>query len=249
MSINLYLITTGNMEYRYTSSGSDVSEGGNLWEALPLKRTDLSLDLKNTDMTLTMPDTVVPFTSWKHSPSALPIEVEVLDYPSMVTKFKGVVLSISFTATKGTCSIKVGNTNNIDSTSTPNRSFGYNCSFDLYGTECGLNIDDYKIQVAIQDCVITSTTITSDVFGNKPDWYYTSGYILLDSGEAHHILSHLGTTISVLGNIGDYSITGDINVVVGCNKTKETCLTKFGNISRFGGFPFIPTMNPATEGI
>ena len=41
----------------------------------------------------------------------------------------------------------------------------------------------------------------------------------------------------------------DIEVIRGCDKTRNTCLNKFNNLENFLGTPYIPINNPVIEGI
>jgi uncharacterized phage protein (TIGR02218 family) len=76
------------------------------------------------------------------------------------------------------------------------------------------------------------------------------------AGELDHILIKSGSNAGVKRTIKRWLSTGDIelfnpfrykpnqgdlcDIVVGCDKTKSTCQTKFSNVVNFLGFPHIP---------
>jgi len=249
MGVNLYHVKVGPLEWRYTSGEFDVVTATDTWVAIPMKRSDLTYDLKQTQLSITLPSDTPPFDTWKYNIPAIPIEVAVYDYPSMGIKFMGRVSQISYDIQKGTAKVGLGSSDTIVNTTAPNRTFGTLCSFELFDEDCGLNKDAFKVVVDADDISISSpTTISHSAFANYPTGSFRNGFVLLDTGESQFVVNHNGDTIKILGPFGTISEASTLEVYYGCNKSKESCGMKFGNLPNFGGFPMIPNANPVTEG-
>jgi len=249
MGVNLYQINVGPNEWQYTSGEFDVVTASTTWTAVPLKREDLSYDLKATGMSLTLPTDLAPFDTWKYNVPSIPIEVTVLDYPSMGVKFKGRVTGISYDAEKGIATAKVGSTDTIANTTTPSRTFGTSCSFELYSADCGVNIDAHKLVLNVGDISWQSPTIMkhSNLSGHASG-AFRNGFLVLDTGESQFVTNHVGDTLYILSALGTLDSATTMSIYYGCNKSSGTCAGKFGNLPNFGGFPMIPSQNPVTEG-
>jgi len=246
MAVNLYNVTVGPTLWGYTSGEFDVVSATTTWQAVPIKRSDLSYDLKENALSLQVPDGLAPFDVWKTNVPAIPIEIEVLEYPSMAVKYRGRVIGISYNPMKGIADVKVGSTNNLANTTAPSRTYGQTCPYDLYSRQCGVSAG-----------VHTLTLNTSDLVWVAPDKFkhpglngsnFTNGFVSLTTGESQFVVSHVGDTITILGVLGTVAESPTINIVMGCNKSKDECASKFGNLPRFGGFPLIPSINPVLEG-
>ena len=249
MGVNLYRVTVGPNEWKYTSGEFDVVAASETWTAVPLKRADLSLDLKATEMSLTIPIDLAPFNTWKYNVPSIPINLEVFDYPSMGVKFKGRVTGISYNAEKGMAGVKIGSTDTIANTSTPHRTYGTSCSFELYSAECGVNIDTHKVIINVAEISWSSpTTMSHGALGGVAGGAFRNGFLILDTGESQFITNHNGSTLNILSALGTLGSANIMAIYFGCNKSKETCASKFKNLPNFGGFPMIPTQNPVTEG-
>jgi uncharacterized phage protein (TIGR02218 family) len=249
MGVNLYHVRVGPLEWRYTSGEFDVVTATETWEAIPIKRSDLDLDLKKTNFTFTLPSHIKPFDSWKYNITAIPILITLYDYPSMAIKFEGRVSQISYDIKKGTAKVGLGSTDTISNTTTPSRTFGARCSFELFDNDCTLNRGSFSQAVALSDVTfIDQSTLRANVFANHPNGAFRSGYVLLNTGESQFVVNHTGDTIKLLSGFGTIDVADSLVAYYGCNKTKEDCAGKFNNLPNFGGFPTIPDANPVTEG-
>lgn len=127
----------------------------------------------------------------------------------------------------------------------PRNVFQAGCSNTLYDTACGLN----KASYAQAGTVIAGST-DSNILCNLPqaDAYFNLGVITFTSG----VLNGISRTVKRFNAGGTDQITllapfpatpsaGDtFTVYAGCDKRKTTCQSKFANLTRFRGFPFIP---------
>ena len=98
------------------------------------------------------------------------------------------------------------------------------------------------------------------VAAGYPAGFFTSGMIEAPDGTLRFITGHSGSTLTLIrpleslnsffakngyGEGYGYGYGGlVIRIYPGCDRTKETCQSKFNNLNNYGGFPFIPLKNP-----
>ena len=129
-----------------------------------------------------------------------------------------------------------------------NRLYQRSCSYVLYSDGCALNKEDFKISGHLTSVANDKTYANVDQASSYPNGYFTGG-MLEFNGERRLIIKHAGprlTFIRPFNNlVSDSTNTNhDCFIYPGCDRTKETCKNKFNNINNFGGFPFIPLVNP-----
>lgn len=246
MAVDLYHVSAGPQVWRYTSGEFDVQTATDLWEAKPIKRQDLSYDLKQTGLSIILPDDVAPFDIFKTITPLLPITVIIYDYPTMGVKFKGDIKGVSYDATKSIATVSIGSTKFLGDTTAPNRTYSQSCPFDLYGQECGVDRAAYTITVANS----TVNWIAPDKLENPAfaGQNLINGYIELDTGESQFITAQSGGTLQLLWAVATRDDAVTVKAVANCMKSTYYCDTYFNNLPNYGGFPYIPTKNPATEG-
>lgn len=72
----------------------------------------------------------------------------------------------------------------------------------------------------------------------------------INGGYRRSIVSHVGAVLRLDAPLLVSLPAGTrATVLAGCDKALTTCETKFGNVPRYGGYPFIPLKNPFESGI
>ena len=67
---------------------------------------------------------------------------------------------------------------------------------------------------------------------------------LVESGAMRFIVNHVGATLYLSRPFVE-DISGQvIDIFPGCDHLRTTCAGKFANGDNFGGFPYIPNINP-----
>jgi hypothetical protein len=85
--------------------------------------------------------------------------------------------------------------------------------------------------------------ITIAIAADKPDGFYNGG-MLIQGTTYKYISAHVGSLITLGRLFNPLVIGSSAQLVAGCDRTMDDCLDKFDNLDNFGGFPFIPTINP-----
>lgn len=132
------------------------------------------------------------------------------------------------------------------------------CPHVLYGRGCNLDKDDFAVSSAIT--AVSGATVTATAAALQPDGWYNGGMIQGPDGALRFVLAHVGSTLTLIRSLDSvtegFANSGygngyglfygglAVNIYPGCDRTKETCDSKFNNLLNMGGFPFIPLKNP-----
>ncbi len=112
----------------------------------------------------------------------------------------------------------------------------------VYDAGCGLNPSSF----ADSGTVTSSTPLILTVSGlTQPTGWLDGGYLLwstgANSGVTCSIKSYVPPLITLAKPLLDVPAAGDtFTAHAGCDYLQTTCSIKFGNLTRFRGFPYIP---------
>lgn len=113
---------------------------------------------------------------------------------------------------------------------------------------CGLSSSSYTFSGSVATIVKNRWKFTTSGLTN-PDGYFSSGTLTFTSGNnsglSFQVKSHSSAGFELFLPTGYLIEVGDtFTVKAGCDKTFETCKSKFDNAVNFGGFPHInPNVN------
>lgn len=117
------------------------------------------------------------------------------------------------------------------------------CTYTLGDSECGVILSQYQTNGTVltgstKNNILTNLTLA--------DGYLTQGSITFASGSntnvTRTIKSFAGKQITTILPFQYIPQPGDaFTVCPGCTKSMDCCKTRFNNLNKFRGFPFIPT--------
>lgn len=132
------------------------------------------------------------------------------------------------------------------------------CPHALYGRGCFLNKEDWAVTDVVTN--VAGATVVMPIAATYPTGYFTSGMIEAPDGTLRFIINHVGDTLTLIRALdpltaafaeagyglsyGEYFGGVKARIFPGCDRTKETCDSKFNNLLNMGGFPYIPIKNP-----
>lgn len=116
------------------------------------------------------------------------------------------------------------------------------CRHSLYSDSCGVIKAAYATPAYIQS--VNAHVVVNNASGSTPDGTFTGGMIELESGAMRFIVNHVGSTLYLSRPFVENINGMTVNIFPGCDHLKSTCQTKFNNLLNFGGFPYIPSLNP-----
>ena len=258
--LELYRFVIDADVYTYTSGDTDVDYNGETYAASPLKRSDMEQgqDINRANIKVSLPRT---------NPIAALYLGQIPDWQASVTLFRQTGAT-TLTYWKGRI-VSVSASNNevtldCDSAFTTlkrpglRRRYQVPCPYGVYHRGCRLDLETWGVPMQIT--AYTDLTLTVPDAAAFDNGYFTGGIARDPWGVMRWITSHnngaitlarmfntIGEDIAAAGYGYSYgSFYGAYGAVFfpGCDRTKETCDTKFGNIDNFGGFAWIPNRNP-----
>lgn len=138
----------------------------------------------------------------------------------------------------------------------PRWRFTRTCNRVLYGADCGVARADYKIEANILELNYRKRRmlVSGQRGGGDPENFFRQGVMIHGpTGSRHSIFksSHEGgdTRIELHQWFPDFVVGDVVELFAGCRHTLADCTNKFENEANFGGFPYIPNVNPAIHGI
>jgi uncharacterized phage protein (TIGR02218 family) len=260
---DLYTLTlNGGFVARYTSADSSLTVGGNTFASFLIQRTKIrstvGLEVDTLDVTLNPgPTDLLSGTQWITAArngglDGASLLLEKLYMPTFGDTSLGALVLFSGRVSDVVCGrtavqLTVKSELELLDVQLPRNFYQSGCGNTLFDAGCGLNKAAYAVNGSATN---SSATMIASVLA-QPDGYFALGTITFTSG------ANAGVTRSVreFAN-GVFTLSlpllapvqhGDSFLAYpGCDKVKETCDGKFGNIVHFRGFPYVPDPEVAT---
>lgn len=239
----LYRFTYGGdgRAYVVTSSAFDFPFSGEIYKAIPIKRSEikrseevgknnLSVYLKRDNSyfnrflagTLTYPTTLVLYS--------------IQEDESFRELWTGEVKSV--TKTPDHLDVTLSPISSGARRSILHRKYSIQCPHALYSYYCQVVTGAYTRTGTIQS--ISGSVIISPAFSLEEDGWFSGGTIHIGS-EIKTILSHIGDSVTLLDSFYQVSAGSSFIAKAGCDHSLETCDSKFANHLNYGGCPWIPS--------
>jgi uncharacterized phage protein (TIGR02218 family) len=161
--------------------------------------------------------------------------------PEVVTLWAGRVLSVDWAGSQATIHCEPVFT----SLKRPGlrRKYSAQCPHILYGGECQLNNFAFST-VATVTAITNGVELFSASFVNSLDFYF-GGYLQFDNREFRTIVGDDGAGNVIMANsISEFEVGDQVTIFPGCAHDLDDCVNKFSNIENYGGFPYVPVINP-----
>lgn len=240
----LYEFKVGSEEYLYASSEIDITFNNKVYQRSDITRSDIVNELENQSASISMSWDTEPAPKYRVTNPSSTVLVTIRKENGLIV-FIGRVSSCSFN--EGVASMKLSSMSGILKTKIPSRTYSADCSFELFEEGCEVRKIDYQVSLLPSNTTVSNLTIKSPTIALKEDTYYAGGYAQVGNSYST-ILTHKGDTITLMYPLQLYTASSTIYIYAGCNKARATCKKKFNNEKNFGGYPFVPSKNPITEG-
>jgi len=116
------------------------------------------------------------------------------------------------------------------------------CRHSLYSARCGVNME--SVQVSGVATIVSGVTVTVPEASSFANGYFTGGMIRDNNGTSRFVIAHTGSSLTMQRPISGMEAGVSVKIYPGCDHLRTTCLSKFGNLDNFGGFPWVPIRNP-----
>lgn len=117
------------------------------------------------------------------------------------------------------------------------------CPYALYDKGCNLSKESFAVSATVSS--MGGITIIVPEAATYADDHFSGGIIEAADGSLRYISSHTGDTLTLLRELPGL-VTGAVTIYPGCDRSRNVCSARFSNLDNFGGFPFIPLVNPFT---
>ena len=250
--IELYKFADANTIWYYTSADRDIEYDGHTYLSTTIGRGEIeskaSVQRENIEVTFAVdnpmargflqyiPDTVVTlvifiqsdagtFVGWKGRLGAVKPEKSAIKLVC-----ESIYVSLKRTGLRA--------------------QYQRQCRHMLYSPGCGVVKSAYAVTATAISCE-GYRLVLSAAPGSEPVGFYTGG-VLDFNGAMRGIINHDTSNgmdladifpalrAAIADNPGGVSVT----LYPGCDRSKDTCRTRFMNFENYGGFPEIPLRNP-----
>ena len=252
-------ILTNGVIARFTSCDVNITYGGNTYQAIPIKRTNISYhsQLQVDKVTITAgiigitigaQSYTIPQIIKRDSLRGAHIYIYLIDYialDSLKLMFEGWVTGgISYD--QGSLIVECGSLLDKLNEKFPRLIYSEFCQHRLFDTYCSLTKASYKTSGSATAGTTTQLIYASCFqYATKPKGYWLSGELKLTSGNnnglSRTINLHGDGYVRVINPFIDSIVVDDtFDVYPGCDKSGSICESKFSNYENFFGFEFIP---------
>lgn len=130
----------------------------------------------------------------------------------------------------------------------PKEIYQPGCRNTLFDTGCGLNKATFALARTVNAGSTTTRILTTSA--GQAAGYFDSGYLFCgpgpNAGAQRTVKKWDGVGLDLALPLPFTPVAGNtFTIYPGCNKQKTTCQTKFNNLPRFGGQPYIPVPETA----
>lgn len=249
--VGLYEFSTGGKVWRYCSDVEDQVVGGVTYKGLSASDggTTQSGDAQNDDMVITLPRNVDFARLFRGTPPSEEIWATIRrmqrgddEAPIHWIGTVSSVKDVGNTKVEVTCHMLTASFNRTGL----RLAWGRQCPHALYDRNC--RADKAAFAIALQIESLTGNSVSSASIGTLPSGWLSNGFFEweIEDGlmDRRPIENHSGSIFTVLGltdglNVGDW-----ITVYPGCNRTTSHCVSKFDNLTNYGGIPALPGKSP-----
>lgn len=260
--IELYKITGADSFY-YTSSSTEFTYEGDTYEPIVISRTAPTINNKETSGNITVR---FPFNNEfvrrylggvPPSPDRVDIyRAHLSDSTAEVQTFwAGFVTGVKFKGTEAVVSLS-GLSSRM-SAQIPSKTFSWMCNHILYGEGCRVAESSHTFEFNITAVSTDGITLTVTDNGRASteiaaDASFFNGGTIRTGVEGSQRMALSVTDAStpntyeivLMVPVSGLEVGQGISLSAGCDHSVQTCRSRFNNVERYGGFPFVPTLNP-----
>lgn len=240
-----FLCSTG--DYFYTDNGEQVSYGGD--EYLPLQITRGTLEFNTvTDSPvttqITVPTTCQLFFDHERGLVHPDMSVEVRRFHRGTTgsRLRSVGRVVTHSVAGERYTLEIANTvqTEVQRTTAP-VVYDTKCNHVLGDARCKVNRAAFSKTTMVADAGDYVVMVSDDGYSNGA---LRGGEIVIN-GENRTIVDNVDNAISIAYPFVEAKPGDPVTLYRDCNQMFDKCRDVFGNTLNFGGFPLLPTENPA----
>ena len=247
----LFLFTKGATEWRMTTNAVDVVMDGETWTATQVKPSKFSLtqDPVKDALELQFPQdnafAAQYLTDGSDDDTSVVVYRAHLVDPAedMPIVWQGTVSSAYLTdrmiAVSCESLLKRLSRSNLMAT------YQANCRHAVYSTACGLVRGNFDYTATVDSIAANVVTLTA---GHGITSGALTGGEIEKGGYRRFIVLHEGDDLTLIRPLFGLAASDSVTLIEGCDRSLATCIAKT-NVANYGGFPWIPQVNPFESGV
>jgi uncharacterized phage protein (TIGR02218 family) len=249
LSAELYLFTVPGSEWRWTSYETDLVVSGATYTHKPIKRSEFSVAQKEVAKVRISAPVVDPFTRYIANTPVMPVSVAIKKYylddlSDSRLLFSGKIRNVTAkdNVAEAECLSKEYQLQRV----IPRVLYQSFCNRELFDERCGKAEVDYEHQAKVNvvgSSIISVEGLGSQLFSIHADGYFKGGYVVFE-GDIRYVIKHEGDNLTLQVPFSELQSGDIVSAYPGCDKSPETCSTKFNNLANFLGMPYIPSKSP-----
>lgn len=249
--VELYEFTFGPDTWRYNDSIDEVVYGPNTYYPRPIQRNDPIIDGDNmagAELQIELPTTDPVARKFIAIPEAYVMTLRLLRMHRGVHEvwvlWHGRVTGASFKNQGRLCQLQSFPMETLLNRQIPRWRYQTMCNHVLYDKNCKIDPATWSRSRLITEQ--TGRIIKTVSIGEASLW--ARGGKLVIGNDPRTIINHQedsgDSVLTLMAGYG-YNVVGRTGVVyAGCDRTVDTCRTKFANVVNYLGFNFVPSKNP-----
>jgi hypothetical protein len=277
---DLFEFKYGDITWLFTSASKPVTHKDKTYLSFVVSRGNIEvedIDKCETDVVFPYPqvianengDDIQKLFSNKIYFGGVTVTIFELYNDESLVIYKGRVTQPKFDDDANTMTLVCSTSETYQNRNILTRKFQKSCANKIYDRFCGLNFDDWAVEVTlatISNLNISFTVNPTPVVDENGDPVldengdpvtevktYESGYfsrgLLLKNGVYTSILSSTSISASLYRQHFGLHVGDVVKIAPACDQTRQVCHDKFDNHLRFMGFPNVPAVNPTNDQI
>ena len=252
--IELFEFTIDTTVYRYTNAEDDITYSAEIYTSETIMRTSPTLSSSEggrQQMEITLPADNPIAERYIGIVPADRVSLRVLrfhrgDSPNGIVLWDGRVVSVKFEKNGGAARLYSVSSESALSRPCPGRKYQSMCNHTLYDGLCQAVKASNKYS---GNCsAVSGATITVDGVGSEgADW--AVGGTVEYGNEKRLVTAQSGNVLTLQIPFPESPAGSAVDVYAGCDHLLTTCASKFSNEDNFGGFPYVPWVNPFSAGV
>lgn len=113
---------------------------------------------------------------------------------------------------------------------------------------CGVNLAALAVSGTVDAISADGLTVSVSEADDSPDGYFGKGGRLNFGSRYGMITAHVGPTLTLFRRVPGLIVGSSVDLIPGCDRSLTDCAS-FSNVANHMGFPFIPTVDPFSQGV
>lgn len=252
--VELYHFTLGSTHYRYTSAPDSFLFGGNTWLPRQITRTNpsQSTEERRQQIEVTLPTEDDVCSRFVGVVPGAPMYLEISRFHRGDTEayviWSGTVVGATYRKQGAECTLRGVTSEAAFSRPIPKFKYQGMCNYVLFDQNCKVAAASFQYAGTVG--VISGSTITvNGLFAAHGTDWAKAGYVNFNDSDFRLVLSQSGDVLTLYLPFENDPTGQSVTVFAGCGHTTVDCTAKFSNIINYGGFPFVPELNPFIVGM